>query len=121
VEFPQKVFELGKVTAIDSTRQTRTIDENWLAAATSHINASFTEIKSILDTFMSNMGLKWEITETFHSTFIKGRAGIVTVNDSKIGIVGEIDPIVLEAWKLENPVATFEVNFQAIIDAKRNS
>ncbi len=33
VEFPQKIFELGKVTLLDETKETRTRDEDWLAAA----------------------------------------------------------------------------------------
>ena len=31
VEFPQKIFELGKVTLQDESAQTRTRDENWLS------------------------------------------------------------------------------------------
>src|SRR3990170_1428536 len=32
VEFPQKIYELGKVTLLDETRETKTRDEEWLAA-----------------------------------------------------------------------------------------
>jgi phenylalanyl-tRNA synthetase beta chain len=107
VEFPQKIFELGKVTLPDESAQTRTRDENWLAAATTHVNANFTEIKSALDSFMSNVGVEWQIKETSHPSFIEGRVGSVVVNGSEIGEVGEVNPVVLEAWKLENPVAAF--------------
>ena len=34
VEFPQKIFELGKVTLLDETKETQTRDEDWLAAVT---------------------------------------------------------------------------------------
>ena len=118
VEFPQKIFELGKVTLLDGTKETRTRDEDWLAAATSHANANFTEIKSALDSFMSNYGVEWQIQETTHPTFIEGRVGKVIVGGVEVGVVGEVSPVVLEAWKLENPVATFEVHFQKLIDAK---
>ena len=56
VEFPQKIFELGKVTLPDETKETRTRDEDWLAAVTTHPNANFSEIKSALDSFMGNLG-----------------------------------------------------------------
>ena len=52
-EFPQKIYELGKITKLDETKETKTRDEEWLCAATAHANANFTEIKSILDAFFS--------------------------------------------------------------------
>jgi phenylalanyl-tRNA synthetase beta chain len=115
VEFPQKICELGKVTLLDETRETRTRDEEWLAAATTHPTASFTEIKSVLDAFFMNLGVEWQIKETVHPSFIEGRVGTATVNGVDVGVLGEVNPQVLEAWKLENPVAAFEINVQKII------
>ncbi|MBN1245017.1 phenylalanine--tRNA ligase subunit beta [Candidatus Bathyarchaeota archaeon] len=118
VEFPQKIFELGKVTLLDDTRETKTMDEEWLAAATTHPTASFTEIKSALDAFFMNLGVEWQIKETVHPSFIEGRVGTATVNGVDVGVLGEVNPQVLEAWKLENPVAAFEINVQKIIANK---
>jgi phenylalanyl-tRNA synthetase beta chain len=118
MEFPQRIFELGKVTLFDETKETRTKDENWLAAATSHPNANFTEIKSALDSFMSNFGVEWQIREATHSSFVEGRVGSVIVGGVDVGVLGEVDPSVLEAWKLENPVAAFELSFQRILEGK---
>jgi phenylalanyl-tRNA synthetase beta chain len=117
-EFPQKIFELGKVTLIEESKETKTKDEEWLCAATAHANSSFSEIKSVLDAFMSNFGVDWQIKETTHSSFIEGRVGRVTVGAVEVGVVGEVNPLVLEAWKLENPVSAFEVNFQRILESK---
>lgn len=118
VEFPQKIFELGKVTLLDEKQETRTRDEEWLAAAISHSNASFTEIKSALDAFFVNLGLEWQIKETEHSSFVEGRVGTAIVDATKVGIIGEISPKVLVAWKLENPTAAFEINMQEILKLK---
>jgi phenylalanyl-tRNA synthetase beta chain len=118
VEFPQKIFELGKVTMLDKTKETKTRDEEWLAAATTHPMASFTEIKSALDAFFLNLGVEWQITETVHPSFIEGRVGTAVVNGVDVGVLGEINPQVLEAWKLENPVVAFEINAQKIIENK---
>ena len=118
VEFPQKIFELGKVTLLDETKETRTRDEDWLAAVTTHPNANFSEIKSALDSFMGNFGVEWQIKETAHPSFIEGRVGKVVVGGVEVGVVGEVNPVVLEAWKLENPAAAFEINLKVIIDAK---
>lgn len=118
VEFPQKIFELGKVSLLDETRETRTRDEEWLAAATTHPTASFTEIKSCLDAFFMNLGVKWQIKEIVHPSFIEGRVGTATVNGVDVGVLGEVNPQVLEAWKLENPVAAFEINMHKIVQGK---
>jgi phenylalanyl-tRNA synthetase beta chain len=118
VEFPQKIFELGKITLLDENKETRTRDEDWLTAVTAHPNANFSEIKSALDSFMGNFGVEWQIKEAVHPSFIDGRVGKVIVNGSEVGVVGEVNPLVLQAWKLENPVAAFEVNFQKILENK---
>ncbi|HLE74561.1 MAG TPA: phenylalanine--tRNA ligase subunit beta [Candidatus Bathyarchaeia archaeon] len=118
VEFPQKIFELGKVTLLDEKRETKTRDEEWLAAVISHANASFSEIKSALDAFFMNLGVNWQIEATGHSSFVEGRVGAAVVNGANVGVLGEIHPQVLEAWKLENPTAAFEINMQKIIELK---
>ena len=118
VEFPQKIFELGKVTLLDDAKETKSRDEEWLAAATTHPTASFTEIKSALDAFFMNLGVEWRIKETVHPSFIEGRVGKVIVDAVDVGVLGEVNPQVLESWKLENPVAAFEINVQKIIQAK---
>ena len=120
VEFPQKIFELGKITLPDETRETQTRDEDWLAAVTTHPNSNFSEIKSALDSFLANFGVEWQIKETIYPSFIDGRVGKVIVGGVEVGVVGEINPLVLEAWKLENPVAAFEVNFKKILSNKLN-
>ena len=118
VEFPQRIFELGKITVVDETQETRTRDENWLAAAVSHPNAGFSEIKSVLDSFLMNLGMGWKIRAVNYPSFIDGRVGAVLVDDESVGFVGEIKPEVLVAWQLENPTAAFELNLASIASRK---
>lgn len=119
VEFPQRIFEFGKVTLPDETRETRTRDENWIAAITTHATASFTEIKSALDSLLMNLGLTLSIEEVVHPSFIEGRVGSIVINGEKVGVIGEIHPLVLESWGLENPASAFEINFDKIVALKR--
>jgi len=114
VEYPQRIFELGKVTLHDAKSETKTRDDEHLAAVVCHANASFTEIKSALDALFMNLGLKWQIERTKHSSFMEGRVGVAIVEKTNVGILGEVYPKVLEAWKLENPVAAFELNIDKI-------
>jgi phenylalanyl-tRNA synthetase beta chain len=115
VEYPQRLFALDIVTVLDETKETRTRDENWLAAVVSHVGAGFTEIKSDLDALFLNLGLEWQIKEAKHPSFVEGRAGNVMVEGKSVGVLGEICPKVLVAWKLENPVAALELNLQKIL------
>lgn len=115
VEFPQKIFELGKVTLLDETQETRTRDEEWLAAAVSHANASFSEVKSVLDSLFTNLGVSWQLRAFSHPSFIGGRVGEVVVEGVAVGLLGEVRPEVLVAWKLENPVAAFELNVKKML------
>ena len=118
VEFPQRIFELGKITQVDESQETRTRDEAWLAAAVSHPNGNFSEIKSVLDSFFMNLGVAWQIKAASHPSFIDGRVGSVVTNGESIGFVGEINPQVLVAWQLENPTAVFELNLASILSRK---
>ena len=115
VQCPQRIFEIGKVTLPDEKSETRTRDEDRLAAVIYDANAGFTEAKSTLESFMMNLGLEWQMKEAEHASFIRGRAGKIIAKGREIGILGEINPKVLEIWKLENPVAAFEFDIEEII------
>jgi phenylalanyl-tRNA synthetase beta chain len=121
VECPQRIFEMGKITLPDGKKETRTRDEERLAALVYHANANFSEIKSTLDAFFMNLDLDWRIKEENHPTFIVGRAGAVIVNNTEVGILGEINPEVLELWTLENPTAAFELSMDQILKIKRST
>ncbi len=119
IEYPQKIFELGPVTVLDEKAETRTRDDDTLAAAVSHGNAGFTEAKSILDALLMNLGMRWQIRGVKHPSFIEGRAGTVTVDKTEVGMIGEVHPQVLQNWTLENPVAAFELNMYKINKIRR--
>ncbi|NJE60828.1 phenylalanine--tRNA ligase subunit beta [Thermococcus sp. 21S7] len=108
-EYPQRIFEVGKVTLIDEGRETKTVSESKLAVALAHPRVTFTEAKEILESAMRHLGFEYELEETDHPSFIPGRVGRIIVNGKEIGIIGEIHPAVLENWGIEMPVAAFEL------------
>lgn len=119
VESPQKIFELGIITELDKKKETRTKDEHRLAALIYDANASFTEAKSTLEAFTRNFGLELRVRAAKHSSFINGRAAKAIIEETEVGTLGEINPKVIEAWKLENPIAAFELDIEKIIRIKR--
>mgnify|MGYP001558218295 CR=1 FL=1 len=110
VEYPQRIFEIGDVVAIDESKETKTKDVRKLACAIADSNVGYQEISSVLEGYLSNSGVKYKLKSIEHSSFIPGRCAGVFVEGNQVGIIGEINPVVLENWKLEIPVAAFEVS-----------
>lgn len=113
-EYPQKIFEVGDTVIIDSKAETGAKNVKKLACAVADTRISYAEISSVLDSFMGNLGLVYELKPTKHPSFIEGRAADVFVKGAKVGLIGEIHPKVLNNWKLEMPVAAFEVNLDKL-------
>lgn len=112
VYYPQKIFEIGKCVTSSDNILSEVKETTKLACITIHPNANFSEIKSILDTFFTNVGATYKIEEIVTNTFIQGRVGEIIINNEDIGVIGEVNPMVLEAWKLENPAACFEIDLE---------
>ena len=77
----------------------------------------------MLDCIMRLLGLKYDIEEAEHNSFIEGRVGRAIVKGRKVAYLGEVHPQVLENWGLEMPVAALELNlselFEIIEERKR--
>jgi len=114
IEYPQRVFEVGDCVVFDERAETGTKDVRKLACVTVHPTANFSEAKAVLDALLLNLGLKYSLKETRHGSFIEGRAGEILVKGSSIGMIGEISPSVLEAWKLGNLMAGFELDLDKL-------
>lgn len=123
-ELPQRIFEVGDVAYIDNGSETGTRIVKKLACVITHSNANFTEIKSITDSFISNIGLKMDIESFNHPLFIKGRCaaikeeykdinGNINIKKGSVkGFFGEIDPEIITNFNLEYPVVAFEIEFK---------
>ncbi len=115
-EYPQKIFGTGTVFRKDENAETGISEEERLAIAVSHAKANFTEIKQILNYLMASLGLKCEISEAEHPSFIAGRAASVTVKGKNVATFGELSPEVLANWQLEMPVAAMEINLDTLFN-----
>ena len=118
--FPQQMFEVSDLITLDNRSETGTERRIHAGAVSSHPTANFTEIKSILESLLMNLGLKkWTVKETNHPSFLAGRAATVSFKGTELGVVGEIHPEVLNNFELENPTGAFEIDLQKIIDAAK--
>jgi len=118
--FPQQMFEVSDVIKINEESESRTERRIHTAAVSSHPTANFTEIKSILEALLMNLGLKkWTVKEAEHPSFLQGRIATVSFKGTELGVVGEIHPEVLNNFELENPTGAFEIDLQKLIDATK--
>ncbi|HEX2124578.1 MAG TPA: phenylalanine--tRNA ligase subunit beta, partial [Nitrososphaeraceae archaeon] len=112
-QYPQKLFEIGKIFYRDNT-----IKEIWcLAAVIAHNDADFTEIKSIMQTFLKVAFDKDVFTqENANSFFIEGRSARVILDKKhNIGIIGEVTPLAIDNFKIRVPVSAFELNLSQLL------
>jgi len=105
-EYPQKIFEVGTVFGKEE------LDNVGLLSC--HGNASFTEVKQILDYLFNSLGLKYNLDNVDHNSFIKGRVGRINCKGKNVGYVGEINPKVLDNFNLEVPVVGFEIDLSEL-------
>lgn len=109
VDYPQKIFEVGKTVNRGKDGSEPIDEQRKLSAVTIHAQAGFTEIRSALDALARSMGKMLEVKKGEHPSFLPGRYGIVSMDREEAGVVGEVHPRVLREWGLNLPAAAFEV------------
>jgi phenylalanyl-tRNA synthetase beta chain len=117
VEYPQKIFEVGTCTVPQPARPNRTQDELKLACVSTHAHANFTEMKSDLQPLMTNLGIKFALQPAINQSFLEGRVGSILIGGEDVGIMGEIHPQILQNWRLEDPVAAFELDLEKLFNS----
>lgn len=116
-ELPQKIFEVGETVFLDGEKETKTVGVKKMACMVTHSQANFTEIKSITDSFINNLGLEMQIQDSDHPSFIMGRCAQLkgvrkrTSDVVVTGYFGEMSPEVITNFQLEYPVVAMEVEF----------
>jgi phenylalanyl-tRNA synthetase beta chain len=113
--FPQRLFEASDVGKMNKRIETMCERRLHVAAVSSHSTANFTEIKSVVEAFLASLGLKWQVKEAKHPSFLEGRTAAVYVKGKLLGILGEIHPEVLNHFELENPTSAFEIDLDLLL------
>jgi phenylalanyl-tRNA synthetase beta chain len=99
---PQRIFAVGEVVL---DRMTRTS----LAAVSIHSSASFSEIRSIAEAVLRELMMDCQIKPSEDGAFLPGRGADLVVGGKKIGCFGEIHPLVIRSFGLEQPAAAMEL------------
>lgn len=111
-DYPQRVFEIGRVYA----RTEDGVRESWhLASLVAHARSSFTEAKMYLEAACRlASGEEVTVEGAEHWAFAKGRCASVKLDQKELGFVGELKPEAISEFGLGVPVSGFEVDLTAL-------
>ncbi|MEK6886013.1 MAG: phenylalanine--tRNA ligase subunit beta [Nanoarchaeota archaeon] len=119
-EYPQRVFELGRIFEKDKTGKSETgiNEQERLCVAICSPNAGFTEIKQTLEYIVRMLGKHKEIiieTAEDNDYFIQGRCAKVMLGKELLGYFGEIKPQTLSSLSIKMPLALLEINIEKLL------
>jgi phenylalanyl-tRNA synthetase beta chain len=112
-EYPQRIFELGRVF---EKQNLEIVESEKLSIGIAPGN--FTEVRQVIEYLFRMLGLKIDIRETEKSInhFIEGRFAEIYLDNSLLGTIGEIHPRILRNWKIKMPVALLEISLKEIFE-----
>ena len=111
-DYPQRVFEIGRVYA----RAEGGVSETWhLGCLVAHSQASYSEAKMYLESVCRTLaGKELVAEESGHWAFAAGRCAAVGMAGQPLGHVGELKPEAIDAFGLKVPVSGFELDLSAL-------
>jgi len=113
-EYPQRVFEIGRVFAKKAGTETGVAEKERLAVALCGEDADYTAIRQLLDDLCAKLGLEPTYAETEHASFIPGRVARVSIQKEEVAYIGELSPKVLAAFGLTMPTVAFELDLTTV-------
>jgi phenylalanyl-tRNA synthetase beta chain len=119
-QYPQKIFEMGKVFSKDTENKTETgiKESESLAIALADEKTNFTDLKMILDYLFKMLDIEYTLENAENNNYIAGRVGKILVDGKEIGFIGEVAPRVLKNWKIKVPIAALEIDLEWLLNQK---
>ncbi len=112
VEYPQKLFEIGKVFSRNSQKETGIEEKEQLILAFSPSNSTI--IKQNIDYIFKKINLKYSTKENSINNFIDGRCVEIILNGKQVGYFGELHPNFLKLVGIKMPVSLAEINLEEV-------
>lgn len=112
--YPHRVFEVGEVVIYDPLQNLGSQTRLNLGALISHPAVSFSEIHSYLDLLFFYLGISYRLEPDEHPAFMPGRCGNIIVEEKALGLIGEVNPAVLDHWQITMPCSAFEINLDTL-------
>lgn len=113
-DLPQRIFEIGNVVRDNLTKPR-------LCAMVTASKTSFTEIKSLTESVLREMGLDYTLEQCDLPTFVPGRGAKVMLDGKQIGVFGEMAPAVVVAYEITHPIIFMEIDLEPIVALKKDT
>jgi len=115
-EYPQKIFELGRVFTLDQEgkEETGIKEEERLSIVLAQSDSNFTLMKQIIEYLMRMLDINFKIESAQAPFFIDGRCASIIVDNKIIGYFGEISPQILSNLRIKMPVVGLELSVDGL-------
>ncbi|MFA7342317.1 MAG: phenylalanine--tRNA ligase subunit beta, partial [Candidatus Methanomethylophilaceae archaeon] len=110
-DLPQRIFEAGDVLVGHQRRRS-------LAGMSIHSKASFTEIKSTVESLLREMDISFSIVSSDRGCYVSGRGADIIHENQCVGSFGELSPQTIVNFGLGYPVAAFELDTVLLLSGK---
>lgn len=119
---PQKIFEVGRISKLDSSEEVGAREHLRVAAAIIGSRVDFAEIKAQAESLVRELGLAGDYDcqaldseHEYCGTFIPGRGAVIGKDGTDWLVFGELAPQVLESFGLGYPAAVLEMNLEVLL------
>jgi phenylalanyl-tRNA synthetase beta chain len=112
-DYPQAIFEVGEVVE-PANNYLGSETKLKVCCTVAKSDATFTDIKRVLETLFTTFGKKYSLKRVKHGSFIEGRSGSIIVSGKTVGLIGELHPEVLENWGIKVPISAFEIDLEVL-------
>ncbi len=113
---PVKVFEIGYGVVRDKESYTGWKNRLLLAIAIMDSIIKFEDIHADVYALLKELGLEPRFYPCLHPALIKGRTACIKVDGDTIGVLGEVNPEILEKLEIRYPVAIAELDLNKLLD-----
>lgn len=112
---PQKIFEIGNVSILDSRAPTGVAEFRHLAFGMIGPKTGYAQVRAVLDALLRELEMQGEYREAEDPTFITGRTARLEGENGVMARLGEIHPRVLNFFSLAYPVGYCELLLTRVI------
>lgn len=109
---PQRIFEIDEVVAKLKDNANKRV----LGMAVLDREVNFSQMQSVVEALLKNLGVSYKLKEVEDKTFIRGRCGEILINGKRAGVFGEVHPQVLTEFGLDYPAVIAEVDADALFE-----
>lgn len=113
-DLPQRIFEVGNVVRDEKVQA-------HLCAMSTASKTSFTEIKSITESVLRELGCDYELRPCGLETFIDGRGAEIICDGVMIGMFGEMHPSVVVGYEITHPIIFVEIDLEPIVMSRKDT